>query len=45
MRSDDDSSQRVPQFMADMDVHNARLLDIRELSHSSGWGKVPMPTF
>jgi hypothetical protein len=36
---------RVPQFMIDVDVHNARLLDIKELSHGSGWGTVPTPVF
>jgi len=36
---------RVPQFMVDVDVHNARLLDIKDLSHGSGWGTVPTPTF
>jgi hypothetical protein len=36
---------RVPQFMVDVDVHNARLLDIKELSHGSGWGTVPTPVF
>ena len=36
---------RVPQFMVDVDVHTARLLDIKELSHGSGWGTVPTPTF
>jgi len=36
---------RVPQFMVDVDVHNARLLDIKDLSHGSGWGTVPTPVF
>jgi len=36
---------RVPQFMVDVDVHNGRLLDIKELSHGSGWGTVPTPVF
>jgi protein-S-isoprenylcysteine O-methyltransferase Ste14 len=36
---------RVPQFMVDVDVHNARLLEIKELSHGSGWGTVPTPVF
>jgi hypothetical protein len=36
---------RVPQFMVDVDVHTARLLDIKELSHGSGWGTVPTPVF
>ncbi|HSQ77441.1 MAG TPA: isoprenylcysteine carboxylmethyltransferase family protein [Nitrospirota bacterium] len=36
---------RVPQFMVDVDVHNLRLLDIKELPHGSGWGTVPTPMF
>ncbi|MBF0559555.1 MAG: isoprenylcysteine carboxylmethyltransferase family protein [Nitrospirae bacterium] len=36
---------RVPQFMADVDVHNMQLLDVRDLPHGSGWGSVPTPVF
>jgi len=36
---------RVPQFMVDVDVHEARLLDVQELPHGSGWGTVPTPIF
>ncbi|MEK6698862.1 MAG: methyltransferase [Nitrospirota bacterium] len=36
---------RVPQFMVDVDVHTLGLLDIKELSHGSGWGTVPTPVF
>lgn len=36
---------RVPQFMADMDVHTAQLLEIKDLPHGSGWGTVPTPMF
>ena len=36
---------RVPQFMVDVDVHNLKLLDIKELPHGSGWGTVPTPVF
>jgi hypothetical protein len=36
---------RVPQFMVDVDVHTAQLLDIKELPHGSGWGTVPTPVF
>lgn len=36
---------RVPQFMVDVDVHDLRLLDVKELSHGSGWGTVPTPVF
>jgi protein-S-isoprenylcysteine O-methyltransferase Ste14 len=36
---------RVPQFMVDVDVHNMKLIDIKDLPHGSGWGTVPTPTF
>ncbi len=36
---------RVPQFMADVEVHSMRLLDVKELPHGSGWGSVPTPVF
>jgi len=36
---------RVPQFMADVDVHNMQILDVKELPHGSGWGTVPTPMF
>ncbi len=36
---------RVPQFMADVDVHNLLLLEVRDLPHGSGWGTVPTPVF
>jgi protein-S-isoprenylcysteine O-methyltransferase Ste14 len=36
---------RVPQFMVDVDVHELRVLEIKELSHGSGWGTVPTPVF
>lgn len=36
---------RVPEFMIDMDVHNMRLLDMKDLPHGSGWGTVPTPVF
>jgi hypothetical protein len=36
---------RVPQFMADVEVHDLRLVEVRELPHGSGWGSVPTPTF
>ena len=36
---------RVPQFMLDVDVHAMRLLEVRDLPHGSGWGRVPTPTF
>jgi hypothetical protein len=36
---------RVPQFMIDVDVHDARVLDVKELPRGSGWGSVPTPMF
>lgn len=36
---------RTPVFLADVDVHNLRLLDIRDLPRPTGWGYVPTPTF
>jgi hypothetical protein len=36
---------RVPQFMVDVDVHNMRLVGIKDLPHGSGWGTVPTPVF
>jgi len=36
---------RVPQFMVDVEVHNMQILDVKELSHGSGWGTVPTPVF
>jgi len=36
---------RVPQFFADVDVHNLVLLDIHSLGSGTGWGHVPTPMF
>jgi hypothetical protein len=36
---------RVPQFMVDADIHNLRVIDVKELPHGSGWGSVPTPVF
>jgi hypothetical protein len=36
---------RIPQFMADVDVHTMQLLDVNDLEHGSGWGTVPTPVF
>jgi len=36
---------RVPQFMVDVEVHNFKLLEIKDLPHGSGWGTVPTPVF
>ena len=36
---------RVPQFMVDVDIHTAQLLEVKDLPHGSGWGTVPTPVF
>ena len=36
---------RVPQFMVDVEVHTMKLLEVKDLSHGSGWGTVPTPVF
>lgn len=36
---------RVPQFMLDVDIHNLKLINVKDLPHGSGWGMVPTPTF
>ncbi len=36
---------RVPQFMVDVEVHTMQILDVKELPHGSGWGRVPTPVF
>jgi hypothetical protein len=36
---------RVPQFYADVDVHNLALLDVHALGPGTGWGRVPTPMF
>jgi hypothetical protein len=37
--------RRIPQFMVDMDIHNMRLFDLKELPGDTGWGSVPTPVF
>jgi protein-S-isoprenylcysteine O-methyltransferase Ste14 len=39
------NTTRVPQFLADVDIHNLVLLDIRPLGPGTGWGRVPTPMF
>jgi protein-S-isoprenylcysteine O-methyltransferase Ste14 len=36
---------RVPRFFADVDVHNLKILEIKDLAPGSGWGTVPTPVF
>jgi len=39
------NARRSPQFMADVDIHNLKLLNLKDLSQDTGWGKLPTPTF
>jgi protein-S-isoprenylcysteine O-methyltransferase Ste14 len=39
------NARRTPQFMADVDVHNLKVLDLTQLPQDTGWGKLPTPTF
>lgn len=39
------TTTRVPQFFADVDIHNLILLDIHSLGPGTGWGAVPTPMF
>jgi hypothetical protein len=36
---------RVPAFMADVDVHHLKVLEVKGLAPGSGWGTVPTPVF
>ena len=37
--------RRTPQFMADVDIHNLKILELKDLPQGTGWGKLPTPTF
>jgi hypothetical protein len=37
--------RRSPAFVADVDVHNLVLQDVRDLPTETGWGRVPTPIF
>ena len=39
------NAHRVPLFFADVDVHNAAVLDASPLGPGTGWGRVPTPMF
>ncbi len=39
------NARRTPQFMADIDIHNLKILYLKDLSQDTGWGKLPVPTF
>ena len=36
---------RTPEFMIDVDVHDLKVLAIKDLPIETAWGKVPTPTF
>ena len=36
---------RVPKFFVDVDMHELKLLDVKELGPGTGWGRVPTPMF
>ena len=39
------NTQRSPVFVADVDIHNLVLQDVRDLPPETGWGRVPTPIF
>jgi protein-S-isoprenylcysteine O-methyltransferase Ste14 len=39
------NTARMPEFFADVDIHNLILLDIKSLGTGTGWGRVPTPMF
>jgi hypothetical protein len=39
------NSTRMPQFYADVDIHNLVVLDVKSLGPGTGWGRVPTPMF
>jgi hypothetical protein len=39
------NATRVPQFFADVDIHDLTLLQVKDLGAGTGWGLVPTPMF
>jgi hypothetical protein len=39
------NARRNPLFLADVDIHNLVLQEVRDLPPETGWGRVPTPTF
>jgi protein-S-isoprenylcysteine O-methyltransferase Ste14 len=39
------NARRSPLFVADVDIHNLVLKEVRDLPTETGWGHVPTPTF
>jgi hypothetical protein len=38
-------ARRSPVFVADVDIHDLVLRNVRDLPPDTGWGRVPTPTF
>ncbi len=39
------NEQRAPQFMVDVDINDLKLIELKELTPDTGWGKLPTPAF
>jgi len=39
------NTARIPRFLADVDIHNLALLEMKDLGPGTGWGDVPTPLF
>jgi hypothetical protein len=39
------NAKRMPQFMLDIEVHELKLLELKDLPQDTGWGTVPTPVF
>jgi len=39
------STRRTPLFMADIDLQNVKLIQMKDLPQETGWGKLPTPAF
>lgn len=39
------NAKRTPLFMLDVEVHNLRPLELKDLPQDTGWGTVPTPVF
>jgi protein-S-isoprenylcysteine O-methyltransferase Ste14 len=39
------NTTRVPVFMADVEIHEAKVLSVTDLPEETGWGTVPVPLF
>jgi protein-S-isoprenylcysteine O-methyltransferase Ste14 len=39
------NAKRVPIMMLDVEIHNMKVIDFKELPQDTGWGTVPTPVF